>query len=113
MAQSAIIKYATYPKLQKMALMVVAHKSSSEEIGILRKLFKKYDSRGSILLEQFSEFMSGSGSSEEELRSIYDAVVRIFLSTMLDWCDQSIASAWMPTHSNGRLECNACIGLGG
>ena len=77
MARSAMLKYASYPKLKKMALMVVAHKSSSEEIGVLRKLFQKYDSRhdGSIWFEEFCKAMSGSGHSNEDLRSIYDAMV--------------------------------------
>jgi Ca2+-binding EF-hand superfamily protein len=57
--------------------MVVAHKSSSEEIGILRKVFQKYDSRndGSIWFEEFCEAMNGCGHSDEDLRSIFDAVV--------------------------------------
>lgn len=57
--------------------MVIAHKSSSEEIGILRKLFKKYDSRhdGSIWFEEFCEAMKGCGQSEEELHDVFDAMV--------------------------------------
>ena len=59
--------------------MVVAHKSSSEDIGILRKLFKKYDTRndGSIWFEQFCAAMSGFGDSNEDLRSMFDAVVSL------------------------------------
>jgi serine/threonine protein kinase len=77
MARSAMLKYAGYPKLKKMALMVIAHKSSSEEIGILSQLFEKYDSRhdGSIWFEEFCEAMTGSGHSNEDLRSIYGAMV--------------------------------------
>ena len=57
--------------------MVVAHKSSSEEIGILRKLFNKYDSRhdGSIWFEDFCEAMSGCAHSNEDLRFVFDAMV--------------------------------------
>lgn len=33
MARHAMLRYAGYTKLKKMALMVVAHKSNSEEIG--------------------------------------------------------------------------------
>jgi len=79
-AQSSMLKYAKYPKLKKMALMVIAHKSSSDEIGILRKLFEKYDSRhdGSIWFDAFCESMSGSGLSEEDLHSIFDAMVSSF-----------------------------------
>ena len=54
--------------------MVVAHKSSTEEIGVLRKLFEKYSSHdGSIPFERFCEAMSGH--TEEELRTVFDAIV--------------------------------------
>lgn len=76
MARASIVRYAGYTKLKKLALMVVAHKSSSEEIGILRKVFKKYDLRsdGSIWFEDFCKAMGGLGHSDEELRSLFDAV---------------------------------------
>jgi len=70
--------------------MVVAHKSSSEEIGILRKLFKKYDSRhdGSIWFEDFCVAMSGH--SIEDLRFIFDAMVsrwwyQFYQDSIIDW----------------------------
>jgi Ca2+-binding EF-hand superfamily protein len=58
--------------------MVVAHKSSTEEIGILRKLFKKFDSRGdgSISYEEFCEALADAGHSEEDLKIMFEAVVR-------------------------------------
>ena len=61
--------------------MVVAHKSSTEEIGILRKLFKKFDSRGdgSISYEEFGEALADAGHSEEDLKSMFEAVVRSVL----------------------------------
>lgn len=57
--------------------MVVAHKSNSEEIGILRKVFEKYDSRrdGSISYEEFCLALRDSGHSEEDLLDMFDAVV--------------------------------------
>ena len=59
--------------------MVVAHKSSTEEIGILRKLFKKFDSRGdgSISYVEFGEALADAGHSEEDLKSMFEAVVRL------------------------------------
>ena len=76
-AREAMLKYAGYNKLKKMALMVVAHKSSSEEIGILRKVFQKYDSRldGSISYEEFCDAMSGFGYTDQQLLTMFDAVV--------------------------------------
>eukprot|EP00977_Amphora_coffeiformis_P017483 scaffold5754_cov166-Amphora_coffeaeformis.AAC.5 len=56
--------------------MVVAHKSSSDEIGILRKLFRKYDAHhyGSIALEDFCAGMRAGGLSMEESRDIFTAM---------------------------------------
>jgi hypothetical protein len=34
-AKNRMLKFAAYSKLQKVALMVVAHKSTTTEIGIL------------------------------------------------------------------------------
>lgn len=108
MAQSAMLKYADYPKLKKLvrvehrgmmlvhlvgsltlfcaqnqALMVVAHKSTASEIGILRKLFDKYNtgSHGSIEFESFCKAFkaSGSGLSDEKLRYVFDALVSFFV----------------------------------
>ena len=54
--------------------MVVAHKSSSDEIGVLRKLFEKYaSSDGTIGFEDFRQAMSGH--SDEDLRVIFEAMV--------------------------------------
>jgi calcium-dependent protein kinase len=95
MASASMVRYSNYGKLKKLALMVVAHKSSSEEIGILRKLFKKFDSRlcGSISFENFCECMTGvggggdnggdndngdgDGPSTKELRVVFDAMVSL------------------------------------
>jgi len=76
MARAAMLRYAGYTKLKKMALMVVAHKSSSEEIGILRKVFQKYDTTrdGCICYEDFCNALSEFGHSDEDLKEMFDAV---------------------------------------
>lgn len=78
LARHAMLRYAGYTKLKKMALMIVAHKSTSDEIGILRKVFEKYDSRrdGSISYDEFSMALNESGMSQEDLRTMFEAVVR-------------------------------------
>jgi Ca2+-binding EF-hand superfamily protein len=57
--------------------MVVAHKSSTEEIGILRKIFEKHVSRhdGAIWFDEFCNLMKGSNLSRDELSSTFDAMV--------------------------------------
>ena len=80
LVQAAILRYAKYPKLKKMALMVVAHKSSSDEIGILKKVFKQYDTRhdGSIWFGDFLENMQQTKLSGDELREVFDAMVSVY-----------------------------------
>lgn len=64
--------------------MVVAHKSSVNEIGVLRKLFEKYAAHdGSIQFEQFESALASGQESikvdeevdEEELRLVFKALV--------------------------------------
>ena len=66
-------KFSTYSKLKKLALMVVAHKSTSEEIGILRKVFQKYDLRGdgNIRFSEFRKALSQYGFSNKEMKEMF------------------------------------------
>ena len=57
--------------------MVIAHKSTSEEIGILRKVFEKYDTEknGVISRDEFKAALEIYGYSDEELVSMFEGVV--------------------------------------
>jgi hypothetical protein len=59
---------------------VVAHKSTSTEIGILRKVFQKYDKRGvgHLNYEEFKASFTAVGYryTEGDYRKMFDAVVR-------------------------------------
>ena len=79
MARQAMLRYAGYTKLKRMALMVVAHKSTSQEIGILRKVFQKYDSNsdGCITFDQFCEALKESGHSNDDMKAMFEAVVHL------------------------------------
>mmetsp|Transcript_26953 Transcript_26953/g.74094 ORF Transcript_26953/g.74094 Transcript_26953/m.74094 type:complete len:894 (+) Transcript_26953:388-3069(+) len=76
-ARNSMMQYVGYTKLKKMALMVVAHRSTSEEIGILRKVFQKYAAKnkgGCISYEEFNNAWQESGLPPEDTRAIFDAV---------------------------------------
>jgi serine/threonine protein kinase len=80
-ARNSMIKFADYSRLRKVALMVVAHKSTSEEIGILRKVFQEYDKNrdGTLNYQEFKAAITQAGYTDDDYRKIFDAVVRIQL----------------------------------
>lgn len=69
-------KYASYSKLSRLALLIIAFKSTSEEVGDLHTLFKEYDldETGSLDLLEFKEVLSPTDASEEELEFIFSKV---------------------------------------
>ena len=75
-AKASIKRFANYSKLRKVALMVVAHKSTSAEIGILRKVFQEYDKRGcgQLTYEEFKAALNEAGYTDDEYRQVFDAV---------------------------------------
>lgn len=74
--KKSIQRYVRYPKLRRLAMMVIAHKSTNEEIGVLRKVFDHYDTDRSGVLnyDAFKGALNDAGFSEEEYRDIFDAV---------------------------------------
>lgn len=57
--------------------MVIAHKSTSEEIGILRKVFEKYDRsrNGSISQDEFKVALETYGYTDEEVERMFEGIV--------------------------------------
>ena len=60
--------YGAYGQLQKMALMVIAHQSTTDEILELRKAFDAYDTanNGTIQLSEFQAALKSVGSHDEK-----------------------------------------------
>lgn len=77
LVQAALQNFASYGTLKKLALMVIAHKSTSEEIGFLRKLFTKYDTfkNGVITLPEFKEALMDYDYTEFELDQMFAGIV--------------------------------------
>jgi len=69
----SIESYSSKRTLQKLALMVIAHKSTSEEIGFLRKVFKRYDTdkSGAISLDEFKQCLSKYGFNEDYMEVLF------------------------------------------
>jgi calcium-dependent protein kinase len=70
--QASIENFANHSRLKKLALMVMAHRSTSDEIEILRRMFKKYDnSRGYFTLEGFKKALRDYLYTDAELERIF------------------------------------------
>eukprot|EP00560_Eucampia_antarctica_P008499 CAMPEP_0197826320 /NCGR_PEP_ID=MMETSP1437-20131217/3295_1 /TAXON_ID=49252 ORGANISM="Eucampia antarctica, Strain CCMP1452" /NCGR_SAMPLE_ID=MMETSP1437 /ASSEMBLY_ACC=CAM_ASM_001096 /LENGTH=330 /DNA_ID=CAMNT_0043426709 /DNA_START=421 /DNA_END=1413 /DNA_ORIENTATION=- len=71
--QISLEMFSSYTTLKKLALMVIAHKSTSEEIGLLRKAFSKYDTTGdgTITFPEFKESLAEYAYKEEELEIMF------------------------------------------
>jgi len=73
---ASIEMFASYSKLKRLALMIIAHKSTSEEIGFLRAAFDRYDSEknGTISFPEFESIMSVFGYSTKESQTLFQNV---------------------------------------
>lgn len=74
-AACSLENYSMHKTLQKLALMVIAHKSNSEEIGYLRNVFKRYDKDrdGSITLNEFKQCLSKYNYPDEYVAKLFYA----------------------------------------
>lgn len=74
--QATIQTFAGYGRLKKLALMVIAYKSTEEEIGFLRKIFGYFDSvrDGEIEFEEFKSALSVYHYTDCELEKMFVAM---------------------------------------
>jgi|AntRauTorckE5430_2_1112549.scaffolds.fasta_scaffold00769_9 serine/threonine protein kinase len=70
---TSIEKFSTHRTLKKLGLMIIAHKSTSEEIARLRKAFKKYDKKksGFIELDEFNSCLKIYGWNDEYIEHLF------------------------------------------
>jgi calcium-dependent protein kinase len=73
---SSIERFSSHPMVKKLGLMIIAHKSSSDEIKILRKAFKRYDNdkKGRITYPHFSECMKQYGYNDDYIEYLFNSV---------------------------------------
>mmetsp|Transcript_38667 Transcript_38667/g.54438 ORF Transcript_38667/g.54438 Transcript_38667/m.54438 type:complete len:249 (-) Transcript_38667:128-874(-) len=74
--QASIEMYSTYSMMKKLGLMVIAHRSDSEEVGFLRRMFKTYDldGDGTVSLDEFKGVLKDYHYTEEEMERIFHGV---------------------------------------
>ena len=71
-----LIKYKEASSLKKLALNVIAHRSTSDEIMLLRKCFETYDTErnGVITFEEFNGALETANYSDEDLQEIFESI---------------------------------------
>ncbi|CAB9509993.1 MAP kinase-activated protein kinase 2 (Fragment) [Seminavis robusta] len=74
--QESIVKFADTGEFRKLALNVIAKKSTSEEIFELRKVFDEFDTlnSGTITLVEFKQALVRFNYSDEEIEKIFRKV---------------------------------------
>jgi len=73
-----LMDYDTTTKFKKISLLVLAHKSSTQEIMELRKVFDQYDTSndGKITYEEFKAALEKSNYSDKEIDQLFASMVR-------------------------------------
>lgn len=71
-----LLAYKESSHLKKLALNVIAHRSTSDEIAHLRKAFEAFDAEhnGTIDFEEFKAALEKSNFSEEDLQEIFESI---------------------------------------
>lgn len=74
--QESLLAFAKFSTLKKLALMVVANRSTVHEIGFLRKLFEQFDSNhnGDVEEPEFAHALSVYRYSPQEIRMLFQGV---------------------------------------
>jgi calcium-dependent protein kinase len=82
---ASIQAFTSYGTLKKLGLMVVAYKSTSSEVGFLKRMFVRFDSlqNGEISKEEFAEAMAAYDYCSEEVGEID----RFSLDSAMRRCD--------------------------
>jgi calcium-dependent protein kinase len=72
-----IVDYSKNNRFKKLALMVVAHRSSMQEVSMLRKAFHKFDTDqdGVIGFAEFKRALAENHFSDEDLQDIFSKLV--------------------------------------
>lgn len=72
-----LLKYAQTSDLKKLALNMIAHKSSPSEIKELRKVFRALDKDhdGIVTFAELQTALHSKGYSEEDIKDIFQSVV--------------------------------------
>jgi calcium-dependent protein kinase len=74
--ENNLLTFSNTSELRKLALVMVAHHSSTEEISELRKAFDQYDTAndGIISYDEFEKALEGSSFSDAEVKKAFESL---------------------------------------
>lgn len=74
--ESSILNYAQTSTLKKLALTVIAHRSSNEDIKQLRAVFDKADTvrNGVLTMDEFTHALKDFDYTEEEVQQVFESM---------------------------------------
>jgi calcium-dependent protein kinase len=73
----SLLNYRQTSKLKKLALTLIAHRSTSKDIIELRKVFDSFDTEknGVLSYDEFKSALEKMGFSEDEMSTIFSSIV--------------------------------------
>jgi calcium-dependent protein kinase len=73
----SLLNYRQTSKLKKLALTLIAHRSTSKEILELRKVFDAFDTEknGVLSYDEFKGALEKMGYNEDEMSTIFSSIV--------------------------------------
>ena len=76
-----LVNYKQTSQLKKLALNIIAHRSTMNEISELRKAFDSMDTynNGVLTFEEFKQALKKSNLSDESLTEIFESIVSFSL----------------------------------
>mmetsp|Transcript_10853 Transcript_10853/g.15201 ORF Transcript_10853/g.15201 Transcript_10853/m.15201 type:complete len:244 (-) Transcript_10853:165-896(-) len=74
--ENNLLTFSNTSELRKLALVMVAHHSSTDEISELRKVFDQYDTAndGTISYDEFEKALEGSSFSDAEVKKAFESL---------------------------------------
>ena len=78
-AQANLVRYTDSGEFKRLAMNVIAKKSTTEDIVDLRKVFEEYDTDkdGTISFSEFKKAMAKSNYTDKEIETMFHKVVSV------------------------------------
>lgn len=102
-AQANLAQYADSGEFKRLAMNVIAKKSTTEDIFELRNVFAEYDTNkdGRISLSEFKQVMAKSNFTDKEIETMFHKVVRVHAILCAATCPSNMLLSYFVRMSTG------------